>query len=50
MERKISLLLNLSEGLMDGRSRSRRAIMILWESVRTDPQVKKMMRTLFVQK
>ena len=36
MERKISLPLNLSEGLIDGRSRSRRAIMSLINSVRTN--------------
>ena len=38
MERKISIPLNLSEGLIDGRSRSRRAIMRLSKSVRTNTQ------------
>ena len=38
MECKISIPLNLSEGLIDGRSCSRRAIMRLSRSVRTNAQ------------
>ena len=49
-ERKISPPLNLSEGLIDGRSRSRRAIMRLRKGSEPDTQRMKIACTLFAQK
>jgi len=51
MECKISPLLNLSEGLVDGRSRSRRhAMMSLSKSVRNNTLDMEFIHTLFAQK